>query len=390
MSAKRAILPLVILCTMATGSALAQSVTVQPSDTLWGIAQRAGTTVAILKDLNQLSGDSIRIGQVLRLPGGEEAQAQEAVTTVLVKPGDTLYDIALAHGVTVTDLVAFNDLDGYLIHPGMELKLVVGERQLEPLTITVSAGDSLWSLARNFDTTVAAIALANDISTSAVIRPGDRLTVPGQYSSSAQDYGGAVPEIITVQRGDNLWSIARDNNTSVAAIMSANSLTSDRLVAGQSLRILPGSVVAAGRAVADVPVAPVVSAAGLIWPINGVITSRFGYRSLRVAGSNFHTGLDIDGDTGDPIYAATSGVVTHSGWQGGYGNLVIVENGGNLYYYAHASALLVNEGDRIETGQVLARVGSTGNSTGPHLHFEVRIDGDPVDPLPLLQASAGR
>lgn len=378
---------------MATATALGQTVTVQQNDTLWSIAQRVGTDVATLKQVNQLTSDSIRVGQVLRLPSAETASEgpAEVVTSVVVKPGDTLYDIALAHGVTVTDLVAFNDLDGYLIHPGMELKLVLGERQLEPLTITVAAGDSLWSLARNFDTTVAAIATANDISTSSVIRPGDRLVVPGQYSSTAQDFGGAVPETITVGRGDSLWSIATAHNTTVAAIMSANNLTSDRLVAGQKLRILPGSEVAAGRAVAAVPAAPVVSsAAGLIWPINGVITSRFGYRSLRVSGSNFHTGLDIDGDTGDPIYAATGGIVKHSGWQGGYGYLVIVENGDNLYYYAHASALLVNEGDRVETGQVLARVGSTGNSTGSHLHFEVRVNGDPVDPLPLLQASAGR
>ncbi len=377
---------------MATATALGQTVTVQQNDTLWSIAQRAGTDVATLKQVNQLTSDSIRVGQILRLPSAESAAEgpAEAITTVVVKPGDTLYDIAMAHGVTVTDLVAFNDLDGYLIHPGMELKLVLGERQLEPLTITVAAGDSLWSLARNFDTTVSAIALANDISSSAVIRPGDRLVVPGQYSSTVQDFGGAVPETITVGRGDSLWSIATANNTTVAAIMSANNLTTDRLVAGQTLRILPGSEVAAGRAVAAVPAAPTVSNAGLSWPINGVITSRFGYRSLRVSGSNFHTGLDIDGDTGDPIYAATGGIVKHSGWQGGYGYLVIVENGDNLYYYAHASALLVNEGDRVETGQVLARVGSTGNSTGSHLHFEVRVNGDPVDPLPLLQASAGR
>ncbi len=390
MPTRRAIFTFVLLCTMATGAALAQSVTVQQGDTLWSIANHSGTTVTVLKELNDLTSDSIRVGQVLRLPSSDDGAEAVEVTTVVVRPGDTLYDIALAHGVTVTDLVAFNDLDGFLIHPGMELKLVVGERELEPLTISVSAGDSLWSLARNFDTTVALIASANSISTSAVIRPGDRLVIPGQYASAGQDRGGAVPETITVQRGDSLWAIASAHNTSVAAIMSANNLNSDRLVAGQMLRILPGSEVSAGRAVADVPRAPVVNSAGLIWPIDGVITSRFGYRSLRISGSNFHTGLDIDGQTGDPIHAATGGTVTHSGWQGGYGYLVIVENGDNLYYYAHASALLVNEGDRVETGQVLARVGSTGNSTGSHLHFEVRVAGDPVDPLPLLQAAAGR
>lgn len=127
----------------------------------------------------------------------------------------------------------------------------------------------------------------------------------------------------------------------------------------------------------------------MVWPATGIITSRFGWRSLRIGGTNMHYGLDLDGNTGDPIYAATAGVVTFSGWRGGYGNLVIVEADGTEYYYAHASELLVNVGAIVSAGQVIARIGTTGNVTGAHLHFEVRVDGTPVDPLPILEARAG-
>ncbi|HLR45730.1 MAG TPA: M23 family metallopeptidase, partial [Deinococcales bacterium] len=110
---------------------------------------------------------------------------------------------------------------------------------------------------------------------------------------------------------------------------------------------------------------------------------------LRIGGTNMHYGLDINGDTGDPILSATAGVVTFSGWRGGYGNLVVVEADGVEYYYAHASELLVSVGTIVAPGTLLARIGATGNVTGAHLHFEVRVDGSPVDPLPILEARAG-
>jgi murein DD-endopeptidase MepM/ murein hydrolase activator NlpD len=128
----------------------------------------------------------------------------------------------------------------------------------------------------------------------------------------------------------------------------------------------------------------------MVWPLVGPITSRFGYRRLTVAGSNFHTGLDIDGKTGDPIEAAVAGTVTFSGWNGGYGNCIIITVGDTEYYYGHASKLLAQVGDEVAAGQVIALVGSTGHSTGSHLHFEVRVDNEPVDPLPILQAQASR
>lgn len=142
------------------------------------------------------------------------------------------------------------------------------------------------------------------------------------------------------------------------------------------------------------PVAPSVSGPApggirtdgpLTWPTAGRISSGFGIRVNPVTGkTRLHAGVDIGAPTGTPIVAATAGVVSSSGRAGGYGNLVIVEHpGGMQTRYAHASALLVRAGERVQRGQLLALVGSTGNSTGPHLHFEIRIGGEPRDPLPF-------
>ena len=120
------------------------------------------------------------------------------------------------------------------------------------------------------------------------------------------------------------------------------------------------------------------------WPTNGRITSRFGYRTL-YGRQNYHGGLDIATSKGSPVYAADGGTVTYSGWMGTYGYLVRI-NHGNGYetYYAHNSSLLVSVGDKVYKGQQIARVGSTGNSTGPHCHFEVRYNGVRKNPLNYL------
>jgi murein DD-endopeptidase MepM/ murein hydrolase activator NlpD len=122
------------------------------------------------------------------------------------------------------------------------------------------------------------------------------------------------------------------------------------------------------------------SASGFIWPVNGPVVSGFGMRWGRM-----HEGIDIAVSSGTPIHAAAAGTVIHAGWLGGYGNLVVVDHGNGLSTaYAHASAILVGVGQHVSQGQTLSLVGSTGNSTGPHLHFEVRVNGSAVDPLLYL------
>ena len=124
----------------------------------------------------------------------------------------------------------------------------------------------------------------------------------------------------------------------------------------------------------------------MTWPAEGEITSPFGWRVHPIFGTQrLHTGIDIGADYGDAIRAADGGVVIHADWMGGYGNAVIIDHGNGIStLYAHNSQLLVDEGQTVAKGQTVARCGSTGYSTGPHLHFEVRQNGSPVNPLNYL------
>jgi murein DD-endopeptidase MepM/ murein hydrolase activator NlpD len=122
------------------------------------------------------------------------------------------------------------------------------------------------------------------------------------------------------------------------------------------------------------------------YPNDGFITSTFGWRVHPILGyERFHGGVDFGADYGSTIRSADGGTVIYAGWYGGYGLTVIVDHGGGLTtLYAHSSELFVYEGQPVQRGQAIASVGSTGLSTGPHLHFEVRVGGEPVDPMAYL------
>ena len=122
------------------------------------------------------------------------------------------------------------------------------------------------------------------------------------------------------------------------------------------------------------------------WPVTGTITSPFGWRSNPFGGSpEFHQGLDIAAPSGTTVTAAAGGTVIMAQWYGGYGNYILIDHGGGYSTgYGHLSAIYVSQGQTVQRGQAIGAVGSTGQSTGPHLHFEVRINGKPVDPAPRL------
>jgi murein DD-endopeptidase MepM/ murein hydrolase activator NlpD len=124
----------------------------------------------------------------------------------------------------------------------------------------------------------------------------------------------------------------------------------------------------------------------LSWPVSGTITSPFGYRrSPFGSGMEFHQGLDIAAPMGTTVQAAAGGTVISAGWYGGYGNYVLIDHGGGMATgYGHLSQIFVSAGQQIQKGQAIGAVGSTGMSTGPHLHFEVRLHGKPTDPAAYL------
>ncbi len=123
------------------------------------------------------------------------------------------------------------------------------------------------------------------------------------------------------------------------------------------------------------------------WPVRGWITSRFGPRcSPFFRGTTFHHGIDIANEEGTSIKAVADGIVTYSGWEGGYGKLMVIDHGyGYSTRYAHLQRSLVNIGQRVRRGQVIGFMGNTGRSTAPHLHFEIRVNGIPVNPLKYLK-----
>lgn len=157
----------------------------------------------------------------------------------------------------------------------------------------------------------------------------------------------------------------------------ANDLQSEVIIREQSLTELKQEVLTRQARLAATP---------SMWPAVGDVTSPFGLRkSPWGAGSDFHPGMDIANNAGTPIFATADGVVVKAGWSGGYGNLVQIDHGnGIVTLYGHNSLISVSVGQTVKKGQLISYMGSTGNSTGPHVHYEVRVNGTAVNPESFL------
>ena len=235
----------------------------------------------------------------------------------------------------------------------------------------VEAGDTLASIALKFRLQLQTVLLANNLSPRSIIRPGQKLTI--------LPIDGLLH---TVRRGERLGTIASAYRVMPEAILSFNRLPNERsLLPGQVLFVPGGRPVPAlapartQQTVAQVPAAVAVdTGTKLLWPGTGRrITQYFTWR---------HSGIDIGLPFGTPIYAAESGTVLESRWGGGYGKMVVIKHdNGFITRYGHNSKNLVVPGQRVSRGQTIALVGSTGRSTGPHIHFEVMVRGVRVNPL---------
>lgn len=148
---------------------------------------------------------------------------------------------------------------------------------------------------------------------------------------------------------------------------------------------LAGTVMPAGLGIST---ASTGSVTPNIWPVSGVVSSHFGFRiSPGGIGSTYHEGLDIASSYGNPVHATANGRITQAGWVNGYGYLVEIDHGNGIKTrYGHNSAILVSVGNQVVEGQTISLIGSTGNSTGPHCHYEVRVNGEAVDPTLFLPA----
>jgi murein DD-endopeptidase MepM/ murein hydrolase activator NlpD len=177
------------------------------------------------------------------------------------------------------------------------------------------------------------------------------------------------------------------SSPSTAAVSSLAALQSPENTFGLLREILQGIESRLTAARGDVDRRNALAAATpSIWPAHGWLSSSVGRRTDPITGgADFHRGLDISADAGSPVYATADGTVTHSAREGAYGNLITIDHGYGLETrYGHLSKYEVKSGDHVKRGQIVGRVGSTGRATGPHLHYEVRVNGRLLNPLQLL------
>jgi murein DD-endopeptidase MepM/ murein hydrolase activator NlpD len=179
-----------------------------------------------------------------------------------------------------------------------------------------------------------------------------------------------------------LASVQEDRETFVAEVeaLQAQSAALAAKIAAAQAAAARAAAVPSPEEGSPTASAPAPSASGFAWPVSGPVTSGFGARWGRM-----HEGVDIAVPSGTPVHAAAAGTVIHAGWLGGYGNLVVVDHGNGIATaYAHNTSIAVAVGQQVAQGDVLSYSGSTGNSTGPHVHFEVRVNGAAVDPMGYL------
>lgn len=364
-------------------------------------------------------------GAVLRLPvvNARPAKLPPGVVNYTARVGDTLSRVAARHGLSVLDLVSANlqlqSLDR--LAPGEVLRLPTKGRGL---IVKVKSGENLLKLAARYNVNPVELARANDLRLPDLARAGDLLLVPGvraegrlgelqarrerareaalkrrqldQYARYLafvkQKERRQLQARYAAQARYDRW-LAWKNSPQRQALMVKYQRQAQYEAAQARLR--REQAIAAAQQAAARAGAPLRTATGVLsraayhggnvgWPMRGFhLTSAFGARDIPFHQEAYHTGIDLAAPYGSPILAATDGVVAQSGY-GDYGLNVWITDGNATVIYGHMSRTAVAAGARVKRGQVIGYVGCTGICTGPHLHFEVRVAGVPVDPVGLL------
>lgn len=367
------------------------SYAVQAGDTLTSIARRFGVSVSELQQSNALATSQLYIGQRLQVPSTVLASTNASTNTGIsnhrVQSGETLESILQRYGIDRAILDHLNPnirgQSGFAPNttlrvpsqPGALLRMPADQ---DLLTFAVSHGVSLSQLLR-----------INGLSSPTQVTTGTRLFVPGARVSTAT----ATNASNSTPSGTSNLSTASTttNTTNIQAALprtsspEPTSLADNRSqLVSQHLHLLAAAVptLRTYRERAPTP------AQRFLWPTaaRGVISSPFGPRRLAITRSTFHAGMDIAVPTGTAILATKDGVVSRAGWIGSYGYAVYLEHSdGSQTRYAHMSRVLVRSGQRVRQGERIGLVGSTGLSTGPHLHFEIRYAGRAVNPALYLR-----
>lgn len=288
-------------------------------------------------------------------PSGEERVPQRTTTeTYIVQSGDTVAAIAKKYGVNVGTIIWANRLTARsIIRPGDQLKIP----PVSGLLHTVKRGDTVEKIAQRYRAKPEELYATNRLTPQHILRIGDELVVPGGIPPEPPR--PAKPRALSGVRPDVPLSRVQNKTYDQYQELIRSPLDSRLKPPDAETDLLPKNK--------------------LLWPTKShAINQYYGWR---------HTGLDLEGDYTDPIYAAEDGVVEKAGWNNsGYGLLVFIDHeNGIKTRYAHASKIFVHEGEQVKRGQVIAMVGTTGRSTGTHLHFEVLINGRRVNPLGYIR-----
>ena len=377
---------------------------VQAGETLWQLAHLYQVTVEAIAQANGLRPDAVlAVGQVLKIPPRSPEAAPKRVENLLAR---VRQQALLREGRLPADAMAMMAPPTLVAH---------GAQEVLPSTPTttyrVQPGDTLTGIARRFGVSLGELVRLNRLADPDFLSVGQILQVPGASDSPVRNLAPRpVPQVLARLTAPRLPAVKPPQvnpllgTDALGELRPAPQVNTDQLRRQTSVQdlaaILPQvfppvlgegaygamqalSLPPLGDAETFLPKDPTFFK-GYIWPARGVLTSGFGPRWGRM-----HQGIDIAGPVGTPVVAAAAGTVIFAGWNsGGYGNLVkIWHDNGSITYYAHNSRILVRENQQVEQGQLIAEMGSTGFSTGPHVHFEIRKRGQgPVNPLAFLPA----
>jgi murein DD-endopeptidase MepM/ murein hydrolase activator NlpD len=271
---------------------------------------------------------------------------------------------------------------------------VEGEASAEPVSVAatdsqtceVDIGDNLWKIAQRYHVSPEDLLRANNLK-DGTLTPGQVLIIP----TEAVPQSPGAYSTYTIKENESAIDVANKLGIPLIDLVRENDLSSlYQIAAGTKLKYRRVAA-AQPREVRSRPARHLsFTEAGLSFPVGGAIGDRFGWRLHPILGETlFHTGVDLKAHLGDSIRASQDGRVIYSGWLKGYGRtLVLRHTDGFTTRYAHCSALLKKRGDRVRRGERIARVGSSGMSTGPHVHFEVRQYGKPLNPLRYLSRNS--
>ena len=271
---------------------------------------------------------------------------------------------------------------------------ILNETKEGEVTYTVTSGDSYYSIAEKYDLSVEALMKLNPGYDPKILRVGDVLTISNAVpyltvvNVERQRYVQDVPYQVEYTDDSSMYQ-GEYKVTSPGVYGKADVTANVTYINGEEMEREVVASVTLSQPVTEQQLRgtkerPTWYPTGSFsWPCTGILTSRFGYRSL--LGSTYHSGIDIGNSYGTSIYASDGGTVTYSGWMSGYGYLIIIDHGnGYQTYYGHNSSLAVSVGAKVHKGQLIARMGSTGRSTGNHCHFGIKLNGTFVNPLNYL------